>query len=289
MSRPVLTLLLMCLTAWSLAQSKQISLGVFSGIVTSYTWDQGIYNDSRYKARYDVKFAPFGVAYGLDYEGFGFVFNPSIVSIGQNFYTLNTVGGHEGLRKINMKYLDLPIGIKLHMIDLSFFRVSLVAGAGIGYLMKGEETISHNNAKFRFPEEVYPALPPDYIVEYDGVLAPKVKDFSMLAKKDFNGTQFFGSFGIRSDWDVTSNWRVTLDVRANYGVLETRSDAYLKQVLNHQTLYDIAGKRREIFAYLNIGIARFVDLDVEGSARFNFKNSRKKFTPRPKLPPIRKN
>lgn len=289
MRPPILTLLLTCVAAWTWAQSKQISLGVFSGITTSYTWDQGIYNDSRYKARYDVKAAPFGIAYGMDYDGFGFVFNPSLITIGQNFYALNTVGGHEGLRKVNMRYLSVPIGLKLHMIDLSFFRVSFITGFGLGYLMKGEETISHNNAKYRFPEEVYPILPPDYIVEYDGVLAPKVDNFLMLQKKDFNGMQFFGSLGIRSDWDVSQNWRVTLDVRANYSILETRTNAYLKQIESHQTLYDIPGKRREIFASLNIGISRFVDLDVEGSARFNSKSSKKKFSPRPKVPPARKN
>jgi hypothetical protein len=269
------------IVSWSFAQPKQISLGIFTGITAPYTWDEGINNDSRYQGRYEVKFAPIGIAYGVDYQGFGFVVSPSLITIGQNFHVINSVGGHEGTRKINLKYLEFPIALKLHVIDLSFFKVSLVAGAGVGYLIDGKETISHRNAKYRFPVEVYPVLPETYTLEYDGVLAPDVNDFTMLEKKDFNPIQFFAAFGFRSDWDVTEAWRVSFDVRANYALLETRNDAYLKRVESHQTLYDIAGKRREIFAYFTIGIARYIEVDKEKEHKTK---SFKKFTPKKAMP-----
>ncbi len=273
-----------------LAQPRQISLGIFSGITASYTWDEGIQADSRYKDRYDVKLAPIGINYGIDFQGYGFVLTPSIVNIGQNYHVINTVGGHEGTRKINAQYFSLPIGVKLHVIDLSFFKVSLVAGAGLGYLMQGKETITHNYAKYRFPTAVYPVLPPEYIIEYDGVIAPAANNRVMLEKKDFNSLQVFGSGGFRSDWDVSENWRVSLDVRINYGIWEPRSESYLNRVAAHQTLYDIEGKRRDIFAYINVGISRYIEIDKEKESKTK---SSKKFIPKkamgsPRPPKYRK-
>lgn len=267
------------------SQTRQISLGVFSGITAPYTWDDGIYNDSRYKSRYEVKFAPIGVALGVDHEGYGFVLTPSLITIGQNFHVINSVGGHEGLRKINLKYAQLPIAFKLHVIDLSFFKVSLIAGVGAGYLLSGKETISHNSAKYRFPAEVYPVLPDTYVVEYNGVVAPEVKDQQLADTKDFNSIQVFGSFGFRSDWDITETWRVSLDVRANYSALETRTDEYLNQIQTHQRIYETEGKRREIFAYLNLGIARYIEIDDE--KRSKTKSSKRKFKPKKSLPVYR--
>jgi hypothetical protein len=281
MTRRTLTAFLLGMVSVSFAQPKQISFGVFTGITAPYTWDDGISNDSRYKPRYEVKFAPIGVAYGVDYQGFGFVVTPSLITIGQNFHMINSVAGQEGTRKINMKYLELPVALKLHMIDLSFFKVSLVASVGVGYLLDGKETISHRNAKYRFPSEVYAILPESYTLEYDGVLAPEVNKLPILEKKDFNSIQVFGAFGFRSDWDVSENWRVSFDVRANYGLLETRTDAYIKRMESYETLYDMAGKRREIFACLSIGIARYMEVNREKEHKTK---SFRKFTPKRAMP-----
>jgi hypothetical protein len=275
MIRFVLTCCLACIMTWSKAQPQQISLGVFSGITAPFTWDEGINSDSRYEARYDVKLAPIGISYSIDFKHMGLVLTPSLISIGQNFHVVNTVGGNEGLRRIDMQYLTIPIALKVHVIDLSFFKISLIGGAAMSYLLKGEESISHNHAKFRFPPLVYPVLPSEYIIEYDGIIAPKVDDHTMLTKSDYNSLQCFVSAGFRSDWDVSEKWRISLDMRGNYGLAETRSDAYLQKASAYQQQYDIAGKRREIFASLNIGIARYVEVDKD-----NRKKSSKKYSPK---------
>jgi hypothetical protein len=276
-TRLLLTTILSAVVSWSLAQSRQISLGIFTGLTVPFTLDEGVNKDSRYLARYEVKAAPIGIAYGVDYQGYGFVINPSLIRIGQNYHVINTVGGQEGLREINMEYLNIPIGLKLHVIDMSFFKVSLIGGISAAFLLNGKETITHEGAKFRFPSEVYPILPAIYKVEYDGVLAPKVDNFRMLEKQDFNKFQMFTSFGFRSDWDISGSWRASLDVRVNYGITETRTDTYLQKLSTYQTLYDIAGRRREMFVYLNLGIARFIEID---RAKEHKTKSVKKFTPK---------
>jgi hypothetical protein len=249
------------------AQTRTISLGIFTGGTSSYIWDEGINRDPRYEIRYDIKFAPVGVAYGIDYEGFGFVLTPSLIKIGQKYNVINTVGGQEGLRSSTLSYLNLPGAFKFHIIDLSFFKVSFVAGASVAFLLDAEETIRHNPAKLRFSSDVYPILPPDYQVEYDGVVSPKVDNNMMLGRSDHNSLQIFGCAGFRSDWDINENWRVSFDFRVNYGFFEPRNSAYLERLNSNQTLYDTPGKRKDIFACLNVGIARYIDIDKKDHDR----------------------
>ena len=75
---------------------------------------------------------------------------------------------------------------------------------------------------------MYPILPPDYTVEYDGVLAPVVSQYSVPQKKDFKSLQLFAGAGFRSDWDVSNHWRVAFDFRVNYGIFDPRTDEYTK-------------------------------------------------------------
>lgn len=277
MKRFSLIMLLAGAGVLSYGQTQRISLGVFTGFTSSVTWDRGINIDSRYQARYDLKWAPIGFNFGVDYQGFGIIATPSLINIGQNYYVINNVGGHEGIRKINMRYAMLPVAVKLHIIDLSFFQVSLIGGAGPGYLVDGRETITHHYGKYRFPQEVYPVLPPDYIVEYDGVLAPETDHLSIVKKADFNSLQIFVSGGFRSDWDVAENWRLSLDVQGYYGIRESRGKDFLNRAANHELMYTNAGSRRDMFAFINVGISRSVDIDVK---KENATKSERRFTPK---------
>src|SRR5688572_616673 len=117
------------------SQSKTISLGIFTGATSTFSWDEGVNRDPRYEIRYDVKFAPIGIAYGIDYEGFGFVVTPSVMNIGQKYNVINTVGGQEGIRSGKLTYFNLPAAFKVHIIDLSFFKVSFIAGGSVAFLL----------------------------------------------------------------------------------------------------------------------------------------------------------
>ena len=253
-------LAMLCLPGWT--QTRTLSLGVFTGITSSYTYDQGITIDQRYQNRNGLKLAPIGLNYEIDFEKVGFLLSPGVSTIGQNFYVVNTTGGHEGQRKINLTYLNVPIACKVRLIDMSFFKVSVLGSLSVAYLLNGGETISHNESKLKFIDEIVPpVLPTDYIREYDGVLSPMVKDYAMLTKNDFNPLQFFVGAGFRGDWDATDSWRISFDLRANYGLLDSRNSAYLTDVKNYQTLYDLFGARRDMFIQFTIGISKYLELE----------------------------
>ena len=237
------------------------SLGVFSGFTIPYTWDEGFNKDPRYRVKYNLKFAPIGVHYGVDRPGFGITFDPSIFKTGQNFNVINTSGGDVGERNIDLTFIHAPIGFKLHMIDMSFFKVSFVASVSASYMLTGKETITHTDSKLTFTPAVYPSLPPDYIVEYDGVLVPDVKDLVLIDKSDFNQFQVYGAIGFRSDWDISENFQVSFDFRGYYGLFDPRKKQYIDKVNAYEAIYDLPGNRRDMFAYLTIGISRIVEID----------------------------
>jgi len=278
MVRLCITFFLLSTSALIYAQQFSMSLGVYTGLTSNFTLDDGISNDPRYGEAYGVKFAPIGLNFGMDYEGFGFVISPGLVNVGQDFYVVNTAGGHDGKREINLNYLNIPAGFKIHIIKLSFFKVSGVVSLSAAYLLDGEESISHAATKLKFPTEVYPILPEGYIVQYDGVVVPEVNNYIISDKNDFKSFQLFAAAGFRSDWDINNHWRLTFDFRVNYGLYDPRTDEYVAKVNAYQTLYDIPGERRDLFPQLSLGIARYLDIEKSDQERKkSLKGSSKKY------------
>ncbi|HEY9007959.1 outer membrane beta-barrel protein [Ohtaekwangia sp.] len=267
---------------------RTLSFGVATGATTNFTLDEGISKDPRYRNKYDIKFAPVSIHYGVDYEGYGFTIDPGLVHVGQNFYVSNTSGGQQGVRKVNLHYANIPVAFKLHAIDIAFFRVSLVAGGSFAYLLSGSETVSHSQTRLTFPSQVYPILPSSYTVVYDGVESPEVSNYTMLSKQDFKSYQAFAMLGFRSDWQVNDEWMVSLDFRMNYGIFEPRTNSYLEKLNNYQTLYDLPGRRRDMFVQLNIGISRYLEFEKKEKApRVQKARSPKKSSTKTKKYPYR--
>jgi Outer membrane protein beta-barrel domain len=283
MMRVLITfLLLLFMHSLSIGQDQVLSLGLFTGITTTYSIDKGINQDSRYQEKYDIKFAPIGLNFGIDYDGFGFVISPGLIHTGQNFYVVNTSGGQDGQRKISQWYLNVPAALKFHIIDLSFFKVSLIGGASLAYLTKAEESVSHDATKLRFVPEIYPILPLNYTIVYDGVLVPKIKDYEMLKKSEFSPLQIFVLAGFRTDWDMSDVWRLSVDFRVNYGLLEPRTENYINSLNNYEELYALPGNRKDTFVQFSVGISRYIivekrDRDRKKQTKGSTRNHSKKY------------
>jgi hypothetical protein len=255
-------LLLIFHLTYALGQQHSIGLGIHSGFTVPYTWDTGMDKDPRYNSRYQLKGAPIGVTFMKDLQGFGFIISPGICTIGQNYDIVNTEGGHDGKRTINMKYAIVPIALKVHLIDLEFFRVGALASITGAFLYGAEDELYHSSTKLFFPTETYPHLPEDYLIQYDGVLSPEVSGLAISEKDDYNSFQLFAGIGLRTDWDVSEHWRVSVDMRMNFGIMEPRNDDYLARIENYESIYDNPGSRKEMFAIVTFGISRFLDFDA---------------------------
>jgi hypothetical protein len=243
------------------AQQLSLSVGLNTGIMSTYTKDNGIERDPRYRPYHNLKFAPIGASLGINYEYVGIMISPSLINVGQNAYVLNTLDGDIGDRNYNLRYINVPVGFKVHIVNLAFLKISGIASLSGAILLDGSETVSHNESIMDFPRETYPILPPGYNIEYDGVAAPAVDNYAVGGKSDFKPVQVFAGVGLQSDWDISNHWRVIFDLRVNYGLFDPRANGYLDRLNARETLYDIPGTRRDMFAQLSVGIARYIEFE----------------------------
>lgn len=260
----ILVLWLVFFAVQSLQAQEVHSIGFFTGLTVPYTWDEGIQKDPRYREKYRIRFAPFGFHYGIDYQGYGFTFDPAIFNTGQYFNVVNVVGGHVGERKIDLTYIHVPFGFKLHMIDLGFFKVSFVASVSGAFMLTGQESISHSASILKFQPNVIPNLPPEYVPTFPGsteIISPEVNDLKLLKASDYNRFQAYGAIGFRTDWDVGETVRLSMDLRGSYGILEPRTSEYLTKVNNYEAIYDLPGARRDLLVLFTVGISRTNEID----------------------------
>ena len=252
------------------------SFGIFGGMNIPITIDQGLSNDPRFISKFSLRGTPIGFYYGYDRPGLGFFVSPNYLTVGQTYIISNTTGGHVGSRDINMTYLSVPVGLKFHLNSMSFFRLSLVAALDFSFLLDGTETFTHSASKLRFPAGVSVPTDPGYAIVYDGVFVPDVSSQVHVSKDKFNSFQLFGGIGMRFDLDLSDHWSVMADGRANFGLLDSRSDAYTDQlkiptgppdVLGKPGAPDLYGSRRDVFLSFTLGVARIITTKPKFKAR----------------------
>jgi hypothetical protein len=264
--RVVFILLLSFTLSKAVCQNVE-AFGFFGGFNFPITIDEGLNKDPRYFGRFTFRGTPVGFAYGYDRIGFGYLFTPQYLQIGQNYTIRNSIGGEIGSRDIQMDYFSLPVSLKLHINDLAFFRLSAIAAVNFNYLLNGRETITHIANKVKYPAGISIPIDPAYVIVYDGVFVPQVDNSEYVSNDKFNAFQIFAALGLRSDFDLNDDWSINFDGRANLGIFDTRKSDYLDQlkspvgspdVVGNPGAPDISGQRREIYLTINFGLSRII-------------------------------
>jgi hypothetical protein len=195
--------------------------------------------------------------------GHGFVVTPSFTKIGQKYVIKNTQGGEVGERDIQMDYLSVPVALKLHLNDLAFFRLSVVASLNFDYLLNGKEVITHDAAKLKYPPGVKVPTEPGYTVVYDGVFVPPVHKQEYISKDMFKPFQLSAGVGFRSDFDFNEDWSMNFDGRAMFGIFDPRTQTYIDQLKSGSTSNpqsDLYGQRRDVYLYVTVGVSRIFQI-----------------------------
>ncbi|HEY5826088.1 MAG TPA: outer membrane beta-barrel protein [Cyclobacteriaceae bacterium] len=252
-------ILLLLISPLCLAQNIE-SFGVFGGFNIPFTIDQGLKKDLRFYGKFTLRGSPFGFNYGYDKVGYGFLITPQFLQIGQKYTIHNTAGGEVGIRDIKMNFISVPVALKIHINDMAFFRLSLVAAINFQYLFKGEETLTHTAAKLNYPPSVHVPTDPGYLKVYDGVFVPEVKDQVHVSQDKFKPFQLFAGVGLRSDFDLNDDWSLNFDGRANFGIFDPRKSDYIEQLKQPTDAPDLYGQRRDVYLTGAIGIARIIQI-----------------------------
>ncbi len=254
------------------------SFGLIGGFNFPFTIDQGLRSDQRYFGQFTLRGTPIGVSYGYDKVGIGFLVTPSYMTIGQKFTIVNYIGGEVGTRDVKMNYFSVPIALKLHLNDIAFFRLSIVAALNFSYLLNGQETLTISAdpsvRKLAYPSGVsVPNDPANYQITYDGVYVPNLNKSVYVSADKFTSFQIFAGVGFHSDIDLNDNWSLNFDGRANFGVFDPRSTSYIStlknpsaqtpDVYNKPGAPDVYGQRRDIYLSATFGISRIIQSKVK--------------------------
>jgi hypothetical protein len=243
------------------------SFGVFGGLNVPITVDQGLQKDTRFVGKLTLRATPIGFTYGYDHVGYGFLVTPSFTQIGQKYIIKNTTGGEVGERDIQMNYISVPVALKLHVNDLSFFRLSVLAAINLNYLIQGKETYTFSESKLLYPDGVLIPSDPGYVETYDGVLVPEENDLVYVSNDKFVPFQIFGALGLHSDFDLNDDWSLNFDGRANFGLLDPRKKDYIEQLQMPADKPDLYGARRDVYLSAMIGISRIIQIKKEFKPR----------------------
>jgi hypothetical protein len=279
--KAVFTGFLLIVFAQASAQNVE-AFGIFGGFNFPFTVDQGLSKDPRFYGKLTIRSTPVGFSYGYDRVGHGILLTPNYTRTGQKFIIKNTTGGEVGTRDVQMNYFSVPVALKLHINDMSFFRLSLVAAIAPSFLMQGQETYTISSpgqsTKLKYPPGVSVPTDSGYEIVYDGVFVPDMDDEVYVSKDKYNSFQLFAAVGLRSDFDLNDDWSINFDGRANFGILDTRNPTYLDQLKNPAGPADINGKpgapdlygqRRELYLSASFGISRI----IQSKQKFKTKSS----------------
>lgn len=249
------------------------AFGIFGGFNFPFTADQGLQKDPRYYGKFTIRATPVGFAYGYDRVGHGILLTPSYVQVGQKFIIKNTTGGSVGTRDVQMNYFSVPVALKLHVNDMSFFRLSMIAAVTPSFLFKGQETMTINSpnqsTKLKYPPGVSVPTDPGYEQVYDGVFVPNMDNEVYVDNNKFTPFQLFAALGLRSDFDLNDDWSINFDGRANFGIFDPRKANYIDQLKNptgppdingNPGAPDLYGQRREIYLSVAFGISRIIQI-----------------------------
>jgi len=271
------------LLIFQLAFSQDIeSFGIFGGLNIPFTIDQGLKKDPRFYGKFTLRATPIGFNYGYDRVGHGFVITPQFIQTGQKFIIENTTGGEVGTRSVNMNYISVPVALKIHINDMAFFRLSMVAALNFQYLIKGQETFTHSASKLKYPASVHIPTEPGYTKVYDGVFVPEVNKQVYVDTDKFKPFQIFAAVGLRSDFDLSDDWSLNFDGRANFGIFDPRKSSYIEQLKQTSDAPDVYGQRREAYLSATVGIARIIQIKKNHKTKSSGKMVGNKFFAKPR-------
>ncbi len=276
-----LIVLLLLITQLAFSQDIE-SFGIFGGLNIPFTIDQGLKKDPRFYGKVTLRATPVGFSYGYDRVGHGFVITPQFIQVGQKFVIKNTTGGEVGTRSVNMNYVSVPVALKIHINDMAFFRLSMVAAVNFQYLIKGQETFTHSASKLKYPPSVHIPAEPGYTQVYDGVFVPEVSKQVYVDNKQFKPFQVFAAVGLRSDFDLNDDWSINFDGRANFGIFDPRKSSYLEQLKQSADAPDLYGQRREVYLSATVGIARIIQIKKKHKTKSSGKMVGNKFFAKPR-------
>lgn len=245
----------------------RLHVGATSAYNASFVLDEGLSKDPRYNSTMTYKFAPVGLAVGLDLTpSFGISLESIYARQGQVFEIIgqvNNVVKQVGERNISLEYLQLPLLLNFLGSGNARTRANFMIGPQFSLLTKGVETYQQTQtATFTLPEG---AELPNGATNYNA----QTRTYTLAANtqtivstenanpnnpiESFKQSQFGLAAALGLNVDLGRFIYLSSQIRANYNITDTRNEEFVQQIRSGKT-GDIFGRRSSLLVGVQLGL-----------------------------------
>lgn len=239
-------------------------VGLTSGVNASFVLDKGLSEDPRYNSKMTYKFAPIGLALGLDLSPtFGLNLESIYAQQGQIYEIIgqvNSVAKAVGERKITLDYLQLPLLLNFMGGSTNRTRANFMLGPQLSLLTQGTEIYQQTQtATFTLPAG---AELPAGATNYN----PQTRAYTLAANtqtiasdkggnqiEQFKKAQFGLTAALGLNIDITNFLYLSGQIRGNYTLTDMRNEDFIQQVQNGKTS-DLFGRRGNLLVGAQLGV-----------------------------------
>lgn len=236
LSKSLLFLSVLIYIAFSSEAQMQIHMGATTSVTANVLLDDGLKSDPRYNASYTVNTAPIGFHFGWDIGNkFGLQLESILSNQDQIFEIVNAAEQAIGERKLDMKYLQMPLMMKFMGGGGSGVRGNFNIGPQLSVLLDAVESVQHDGGTFTMPDDPNFELPPGAVDNGDGTYtAPAMPSTDVYTKAagDFANTQFQIAAAFGLDIDLSKHLFLTTQVRMNYSITDMRNQDVFDAIAN---------------------------------------------------------
>jgi hypothetical protein len=230
-----LVLVLTSLTFVSKAQ-MQIHIGATTSVTANVLLDDGLKSDPRYNVSYTVNTAPVGFHFGWDIgKKFGLQLESILSNQDQIFEIVDAAEQAIGERKLDMKYLQMPLMMKFMGGGGSGVRGNFNIGPQLSVLLDAVESVQHEGGTLTIPDDPTFELPAGAVDNGDGTYTTPAlpsTDVYTKAAGDFANTQFQIAAAFGLDIDLSKHLFLTTQVRMNYSITDMRNQDVFDAIAN---------------------------------------------------------
>jgi hypothetical protein len=256
-----MTAVALCLSGTAYSQ-VQIHLGATTAVNATFVLDKGLSKDPRYNSTYTYKWAPVGFNFGVDLgRKFGLSLESILARQGQIYEMIDAANQVKGERKIDLKYLQLPLLMKFMSGGYGSARANFNLGPQLSILTDAVESIQAQAGTFEIPEGVdFASIQSEFPNAVNNgnntyTLPSDVPTKDILSKKanDFKNSEFSIAAAFGLDIDLSKHLFLTTQIRANYSLTDMRNGDVIEKLKNGDGT-DIFGQRANLLVGMQIGV-----------------------------------
>lgn len=255
MSKRILLVLFLSVAVFY--SQAQIHVGATTSVTANVLLDDGLKSDPRYNASYTVNVAPIGFHFGWDIAPkFGLQLESIIANQDQIFEIVDAADKAIGERKLDMKYLQMPLMMKFMSGGGGGARANFNIGPQLSVLMDAVESVQHEGGTLTIPEDPNFELPPGATDNGDGTYTtPPVPSTDVYTKAagDFANTQFQIAAAFGLDIDLSKHLFLTTQIRMNYSITDMRNQDVVDAIASG-TAQDVVSSSANVAIGAQIGL-----------------------------------